>query len=105
MQRALNLLGLCARAGRLKSGIEVVEQTIKAGKAYLALVDADVSEGSRKVIDDACKYANIHWRMLPEGALGQAIGRPGRMAVVITDKGFADRISELMDQQRDCGGA
>ena len=105
MQRALNMLGLCARAGRVKSGLESVEQTVKAGKAYLALVDAGASDGSQKVIADACKYASIKWLILPEGALGRAIGRQGRMAVAIMDKGFADKISELMDQQRDCGGA
>lgn len=105
LTKALSMLGLCTRAGAVKTGVDMCETQIKHGGAHLALVDEGASAGSKKAISDACAYIGVEMRELPAGAMGAAIGRPGRMACVVLDKGFAERISELLDQQRDCGGA
>ena len=97
MQRALNMIGLCARARRMKSGLDMSEQAIKRGEVALALVDDGASDGAKKTISDACIYKGVAMRILPSGTLGAAIGKPGRMAVVIMDRGFADRIAALID--------
>ena len=56
MQSALNLLGLCKRAGRLVSGISAVELALKKGEAKLVLLDAGASDNSKKNVADACAY-------------------------------------------------
>jgi len=94
-RRALGMLGLCARAGRLKSGEQVCEQQLKQGGGYLLLVDAGASERSKKALRDACAFSGARFIELPEGELGGAIGKPGRMAVVVTDQNFAERICAL----------
>lgn len=96
MERALGMLGLCARAGQLKSGASMCEQAIKRGGAQLLLMDAGASDRSKKDLKDACAYASVPMIELPEGALGRAIGKDGRMATCVMDKGFADRISALL---------
>lgn len=102
----LNLLGLCARAGRLKSGLEGCEQAVKRQGAPLCLVDEGISPASRKAMEDACRFAGARLFQLPQGSLGQAIGKPGRMAAAVTDPGFATRLIQLLEahQNRPCGG-
>ena len=96
---ALNLLGLCMRAGRLVSGEQAVLNAIRSGKARLVVVDAGASQNTQKMFADSCEYYDVARIMAPEGALGAAIGRPGRMAAAVTDEGFARRIQELSGQE------
>lgn len=103
MQSALNLLGLCARAGRLKSGLDGCEQAVKRQGARLCLVDAGASGPSMKAMEDACRFAGARLYVLPAGALGHAIGKPGRMAAAVTDEGFATRLAQLLDGAREHG--
>ncbi len=95
MSPLANFLGLCARAGALKTGEAVCEQLAKSGGARLILVDAGASERSKKAMRDACAYAGIRLIELLPGELGQAVGKPGRMAAAVTDRGFADKLIQL----------
>ena len=95
MNRALNMLGLCARAGKLISGEKACLQSIRSGGAYAVLLDASAAKNAVKSITDACTYHEVKLIIAPEDALGDAIGKPGRMVVAVTDQGFAKRIIEL----------
>ena len=85
MSRALNMLGLCARAGRLVSGEKACVQAIRSGGAYAVVLDAAAA-------NDACRSHSVPLVVAPALSLGDAIGKPGRMAVGITDAGFAEQI-------------
>ena len=103
-ERALSMLGLCMRAGFVRSGEAACEQLVKRGGARLLLVDAGASQGARKAMLDACQYANVPMFALRAGALGEAIGKPGRMAAAVADAGFAANISKLLTtEQTDAG--
>ena len=95
MNRALNMLGLCARAGKLISGEKACLQTIRGGGAYAVLLDAGAAKNAVKSISDACSHHGVPLLHAPEFELGDAIGKPGRMVAAITDEGFAKRILEL----------
>jgi ribosomal protein L7Ae-like RNA K-turn-binding protein len=95
MTKAMNMLGLCARAGKIVSGEKAVDEAVKKGGAFLVLVDGAISETGKKALDDACRFRNVERIVTPEGELGRAIGRPGRMAVAVTEKGFAEHIALL----------
>jgi len=95
VNRALNMLGLCARAGKLISGEKACLQSIRSGGAYAVLLDASAAKNAVKSITDACTYHEVKLIIAPEDALGDAIGKPGRMVVAVTDQGFAKRIIEL----------
>ena len=95
MNRALNMLGLCARAGKLISGEKACLQSIRSGGVYAVMLDAGASGNAVKSISDACSHHDVTLLTVPEFELGDAIGKPGRMVVGITDPGFAGRIIQL----------
>lgn len=99
MSRLLGMVGLCARAGKLKSGESACEQLLKSGDALLLLMDEEISPRGEKQLADACVYAGVELVRVPGGKLGAAIGKPGRMAACVVDPGFADRIKALAAQQ------
>ena len=99
MQKLLNMLGLCARAGRMTTGEKACLDKIRAGGAYAALLDSAAAKNAVKSMTDACSHHNVVLIRTPEYALGDAIGKPGRMACVITDEGFAKSIIKLSQQQ------
>ncbi|MBQ7455676.1 MAG: ribosomal L7Ae/L30e/S12e/Gadd45 family protein [Clostridia bacterium] len=94
------LLGLCQRAGCLKSGTDMAVNAIRAGKARLAVVDEEASGNTKKRISDACIYYHVPLQELPPDLLGGATGKSGRMAAAVTDAGFAAKIGALLKQNQ-----
>ena len=97
--RALNMLSLCRRAGRLVSGEEACLNAIRRGTARLVVVDEAASANTRKMFTDSCAYYDTELIYAPAQALGAAIGKPGRMAVAVTDEGFAQSILKLTGRE------
>lgn len=95
MNRALSMLGLCARAGKLISGEKACLQSIRSGGVYAVVLDAGAAGNAVKSITDACAYHNVVLLRAPEFELGDAIGKPGRMVVGITDPKLAERVVQL----------
>lgn len=95
MNRALSMLGLCARAGKLVSGEKACLQLIRGGGAFAVLIDASAAKNAVKSITDACAHHQVTLLTAPENGLGSAIGKPGRMVVAITDAKLAERVIEL----------
>ena len=93
--RALNMLGLCARARKLVTGEKAVVQAVRDGSCYVVLMDGDVAKNGEKAVSQACQTHGVPLLRAAPGDLGRAIGKPGRMAVAVTDPGMAKRIIEL----------
>lgn len=96
--RLLNFLGLCKRAGYLVSGAETVTKTINEGKARLALYASDTAANSLKGVHRAAENAAVPFVELDRSkdelsfALGKHCG-----IVCVTDKGFADKILDIIN--------
>ncbi len=86
------LLGLACRAGQLVSGAEKALAQVREDKAALVLLDASTAANTRKKLTDSCGYRGITLLELPEGVLGQAIGRPGVCVAAIQPGGLSDNI-------------
>ena len=99
MNRALGMLGLCARAGKLVTGEKAVVQLIRAGGACAVLLDGGVAGNAVKAVTQACQTHGAPLIVTAPGALGEAIGRDGRMAAAITDARMAARVIELYRSQ------
>ena len=95
MNRMLNMLGLCMRAGKIISGEKASVQAIRMGSACAVIMDRAAAKNAVKAVTDACTYYEVPLIYAPEDELGYAIGKPGRMVAAITDPSFADRILEL----------
>lgn len=90
------LLGLCKRAGKLQSGVDITVSAIRAGKAHLALIDEGVTPNTVKKISNACIYYHVPLLTLPKDMLGAAVGQDSRMAAAVTDAGFAARMQSMI---------
>ena len=99
--QVISFLGLCMRAGRVISGQEACVDLARQEQVALVLMDAGVSENTRKRISDACRSHNVPLYELTEGALGHAIGKKGRMMVALKPDGMAQKLLSLLkDEQR-----
>ena len=100
MNRMLNMLGLCMRAGRIISGEKACVQAVRAGGACAVVLHRAAAKNAVNAVSDACTDYEVPLIYAPENELGAAIGKPGRMVAAITDPSMADRILELADGGR-----
>ena len=98
MNRAMGLLGLCARAGKVQSGEQAAELAVRRGQAELILLDGAASQGTRKAFQDACAYHSIPIRLTDAEELGWAIGKPGRRVAAITDGKLAKKLADMLPE-------
>ena len=95
MDRMLSLLGLCARAGKLITGEKACVQAIRSEGVFAALLDGAASDNAVKAVGQACQSHGVPLVRTGAFELGDAIGKPGRMAACVTDAGFARQLIEL----------
>jgi len=97
-ERIYSFIGLAMKAGELVSGEEACERAIKKNKVKLIIVAEDSSEKSKKNYRDMCDYRNIRIEFFGEKEkLGKSIGKETRAVIAIIEKGFAKRLSELIE--------
>lgn len=96
MKRFTQLLGLAMRAGYIVTGEERVVQKIRSGQADLVLIASDASKNTAKKLTDKSSYYKVpHLNCLDRQTLGQALGYGERVAVAVTNKGFATQLLKL----------
>lgn len=75
---------------------------IKKGQAKLIILAKDISRNTlNKLLDESSKaIVNMPdaYSFGTQFELGRAIGKPDRAIVVVTDDGFAKRLSEMLSQ-------
>ncbi|MBP5180352.1 MAG: ribosomal L7Ae/L30e/S12e/Gadd45 family protein [Clostridiales bacterium] len=96
----LKFLGLAARAGKVVSGFDQVTSCVRRGQAQLLIIATDISRNTLSKLLDVGQKDNVQ---LPDAfsfgtqyELGRAIGKPDRALIAITDKGFADKLSAML---------
>ena len=95
-EKALNLLGLAMRAGKLVTGEELTLKDIRAQKVNLVFIASDAGKNTQKSIKDKSLYYKIPcFDVFNSNELGHAIGK-SRMVIGIKDKGFSKKIEELL---------
>ena len=93
MSKAMGLLGLAKRAGRVVSGESACKEAIRFGKSYLILLASDVSTNTSKSITDSCKFYDVPFVIAgTKETLGAAIGNEFNAVVSVNDEGFANGI-------------
>ncbi|MFC7392588.1 YlxQ family RNA-binding protein [Scopulibacillus cellulosilyticus] len=98
-QKWETFLGLANRARKVVSGEETVLRVVRQNKAAVVILSSDASERKKKTITNKCRFYNVPLRTVCDRErLGQAIGRPARVIVAVTDKGFGEKLVALLDQ-------
>lgn len=95
-QKALNLLGLAMRAGKIVSGEELTLKAIRTNNISIVVVASNASENTRKKFKDKCNYYHIRYtELFTQEEISQSIGKY-RMVCGVNDEGFARKIYELI---------
>ncbi|KRM91058.1 L7Ae/L30e/S12e/Gadd45 family ribosomal protein [Liquorilactobacillus cacaonum] len=95
-QRALQLLGLARRAGKLTTGEEGVLKKIRTKKVKLVFVASDGSEATKKKFIDKCTSYQIDINCdFTKQELSSAIGT-SRTIVAVDDLGFSKKMMMIL---------
>ena len=94
-KRALSLLSLASRAGKLASGETACEAALRAGQAALVVICADASDNTKKKFVNKAYYYQVPVVMTGEKAvLSRAAGKENRAVFVLTDAPLAHLLRE-----------
>ena len=95
-QKALNMLGLAMRAGKLITGEELTINEIRKHKVSLVIVTTDASKNTQKKLSYKSKYYQTACFVeFTQGEILGAIGKP-RKVIGVLDQGFANKIMTLI---------
>ncbi len=99
----LRFLGLAAKAGKVISGFDQVESSIRKGTAKLLIISTDISKNTLSHLLDIGAKGDVTmtdaFSFSTMFELGKAIGKPDRAIVAITDTGFADKLSAMLSEE------
>jgi len=91
------LLGLAAKAGKVKSGEFSVEKAVKSGNAFLVIVSEDSSDNTKKMFRNMCTYYEVpYYEFGSKEELGHALGKEMRASLAVQDEGFSKAIVKLL---------
>lgn len=107
--RVRGLMGLCARARQATFGEDGCLKAIRGGDCALLLLDAGASRATREKYAGSCAHHGVPLRLLPEGLLAEATGRPG-VAMAVRSGGLANQLIQCLpgegnDTEKISGGA
>ena len=97
LQRAL---GLCAKAGKLIFGTQLLCAALHQGKPVFLIIEAcDTSAGTHKKLTDKCTFYHkkITQAQISTVSLAAAVGHSGELAAVgITDQNLAQLVEQTI---------
>lgn len=89
--KALNLLGLAQRAGKVVSGYEQVIHAIQNGYAKQVIAAYDLSSNSKVKLESQCEHYKVPLIfMFNKTEISQALGK-SRSICCFIDQGFAKK--------------
>ncbi|WP_181348681.1 ribosomal L7Ae/L30e/S12e/Gadd45 family protein [Thalassobacillus sp. CUG 92003] len=95
----LSLIGLAFRAGKCSLGEDAILNDIKNKRAKLVVIANDTGFRTAKKLKDKCSfYAIPCYEVADRETLSASIGKTGRVAIAILDKGFATKLQSLLDE-------
>lgn len=97
MNKLYSCLGLCKKAGKLKSGSNKVEDAVKRGKAYLVIVSSDASDNTKKNFYNMCKYYDVKYVEIGNtDDLSRAIGKESVKVFCIIDFNMSKMVEKIL---------
>ncbi len=105
LNKFYSTLGLCMRAGKIKSGELAVMEAIRKKTAKLVIIAGDASDNTKKQFNDKCSYYNVPLIVFGDKeSLGHAIGKDVRTSLAVTDNGLSESLRKnLLEEERNGG--
>ena len=96
--RALSMLSIAAKAGKVVSGGFLTEKAIQEGDAFFVIIAENASNNTQKKFMDKCNYYHIPCKIVFDSqVLGKQIGKQERTVLAITDQGLAKQVADKLD--------
>ncbi len=96
--KALAMISIAAKAGKVVSGGFLCEKAIQEGNAYLIIIAENAAKNTRKKFTDKCTYYKIPYVIFGDSnVLGNRIGKESRMTLALTDIGLAKQVANKLD--------
>lgn len=99
----LHALGLCARAGKLITGVPMICDAMRAGKLpFLVVAASDNAKNSEKRLGDKCAYYGVRLCTLDADGetLARAVGKTARLAAVaVTDENLCRLVLSKLEKE------
>ncbi len=96
--KILNFIGLACRARKVTTG-QTIFESFKKGKVRYLFIANDCSENSRNRYLNKCEYYKVGFNdQFSSEELSIAVGQNNRMAIGITDIGFAKKLKEMIEK-------
>lgn len=101
-RKAVSLIGLSMKAGKIASGEFATEKAVKQGTARLVVAAEDCSGNTRKKFENMCAYYHVpFYRFLTKEEMGKAIGREYRACLAVLDENLAGAIEKQLNEQQE----
>ena len=98
--KAISMIGLATKAGKVASGEFCTEKEVKSGRAYLVIVADDASDNTKKKFQNMCDFYKVPIYFFEDkDTLGHAMGKEFRASLAVTDAGFAKGIRKHLDME------
>lgn len=95
-EKALNLLGMAMKAGKIVSGESLTLKEIQSQRAKIVILATDASENTKKKFLDKCKYYDIPIvSNFTKDQISRSIGK-NRAVCAVSDKGFSAKLQEYL---------
>lgn len=99
MDKALGMLGLAKRAGKIVTGEFLCDKAIKNGQSRLIIIASDISDGSKKAVCDACNYYGVEYiEYGTADELGKFTAAGRRVVVSVNDDNFKNAILSKIER-------
>ena len=96
-KKAISFLGLCFKAGNLKIGEFGAETALKRKEAVLIILAGDASLNTKKKFENSAYFYKTCCVVAgSKEEFGRAFGRAEISVLAVTQKGFADKLKELL---------
>lgn len=99
--KALNLLGMARRADKISLGHDASVASIKEKKAWLCVLSQDASERLKNEMSRLCETGKAECTVIDctMNELGASLGYKTTAVLTLNDRGFAERLTQLIREE------
>ncbi|MBR1599594.1 MAG: ribosomal L7Ae/L30e/S12e/Gadd45 family protein [Lachnospiraceae bacterium] len=96
--KALSMLGIATKAGKVVTGEFSTEKAVKEGRAFLVVVAENASDNTKKKFQNMCNYYQTSICFFSDKvSLGNACGKEFRASLALVDEGLAKAVKKQID--------
>ena len=96
--KALAMLGMATKAGKVVSGEFSTEKSVKSGRSHMVIVSEEASDNTKKMFTNMCTHYKVPIYLFgTKEELGHAMGQEFRASLSVEDAGFAKTLASRMN--------